>query len=197
MCSKATLAQTIDVSSFKAILADLAGMHVYSGIPQSVQPSRYAAIFCSLPKSTVRFLPFKNLWQLADFTPFEGEDFAYAVTCSLLHRDPSKSEIALVSSSIRPVEKMRLLMEVHQVIRHNRSGVRLHGLFLGKVIYRLMRTAERYRLRFLAKQAGSLLKRYASRQFAHLEFVTAQQRRLYECLDRLDGLEEKLTCGPK
>jgi hypothetical protein len=189
----------VDIVSFREALTELARAHVCTGIPDADAMRHWHPnpLFCDSPRSPVRFLPFSSIWRLIDFVPFDGEDFACAVTRSFLYRAPTDGEILQVTKNTRPLEKMLLLLEAANVSRQGPRRVRLRGLAVGKWLFGLMTFGERARLSFVTKQAKSLLKRYAAYHFERLATTMVQQRLIYATLDRLDVLEEMLVCHRK
>ena len=123
----ASVAKAIDISAFKSLLADIATNHAYSGACGKVRVVRHFPVLCPSRESTVRFLPLRDHWELVDFTPFEREDFAFAVTRSLLHRGPSEAELARASTCAHPIDKLAFLLDVYAMSRRQPSRASPHA----------------------------------------------------------------------
>jgi hypothetical protein len=157
-------------------------------------------VLCPHPDSPVRFLPLIDKttlpeavalrrldgkrWRFIDLAPFEGDDFAYAVCRSLLHRLPNGREIAAAASM---EGRFRLLLAVDFEARRTNAPGRLRGLGSARRLYRVWRAAETLRLHPLALAVRALLDARGRKMFVKKRARIAARRELLASLVRSAG----------
>jgi len=144
-------------------------------------------VLCPSADSPVRFLPLidkappagapdRKRWRFVNLAAFEGVDFAYAVCRSLLHRLPTKREIAAADST---EGRFLLLLAADFEARRTNGPGRLAGLGSAKRLYRMLRTLETLRLRPLASAVCRMIDARARRMFAkRRDRIAARRQRL-------------------
>jgi hypothetical protein len=186
------------VAALQRISADLKADRTCLPQVRDVSPP---PVLCPGTDSLVRFLPLIDKttlphagalqrldgksWRFVDLAAFEGADFAYAVSRSLLHRLPTEHEIEMAQSA---EGRFRLLLAVDCEARRLNGPGRLIGLSPAKRLYRVLRSLEMLRLRPLAAAVHMLLDRRARRTFAkHHDRIAARRQLLASLVPPRDG----------
>lgn len=121
-------------------------------------------ILCPHIMSPVRFLPMRGVktspvpagvinmlpldgkaWQFEDFFAFEGEDFAYAVVRSLLHRPPNKRQM-LIGTNGDLTDMLLLVLDADYRARKEGGLGKFVDLPATRMLYRLYRALRRHKL---------------------------------------------------
>jgi len=130
---------------------------------------------CGHADSPVRFLPIREAYSLADFVPFRGSDFAWAVYRSLLSEAPPDAILAKAEDD-SPPRQMELLLQADALARMTGRGSALSGVALGRLIHRLS-GAPAGRATARRRIMREVLRAYARVKFARLR-ETAETRRM-------------------
>lgn len=195
--------QPIEPDKFRTLLRSLAQRaNVEAAVMPRAKIVSPPPVLCPNADSLVRFLPLAGCggWQIApglgpliagdrrwsfvDFAAFEKADFAYALCRSLLHRLPTNKQLQSVGPGT-PEAHLLLLLQVDKKARGTGSPDQLIGLRGSRMLYRLLRTAKKLKLKALASTLTQILAFRARRLFSKNREVIVQRRIALAVLDRL------------
>jgi len=187
---------------FRSTLASLSNL-VASHAPSftSAREIEPPPVLCPKADSLVRLLPLgratydlrrngrKLNWirnpmesTLVDFLAFEGEDFAYAVSRSLLFRAPRRKEL-LIARTGTFTARLLLLLETDRKARRSPGLGRLRGVPLIRLLHRIWRLARIVKVRPLAKLLKRTIQWRVRRVHVHYRRAIDERRLLLFALD--------------
>jgi SAM-dependent methyltransferase len=182
---------TPDAFQFDRALKAYASYYPYvAGVFGTLGPN--ARTLLASQSNLHRFIGNKCDLHFGELLPFEGAEFAIAAAWALCGRSATPEERLRLDLDRGPLNRLIFALELDQQNRKSNAMTRLHGLKLGRRLWRTERFLRRKGLALPAKWMNGLLRQYSKAKVSSLLLQASQHLLILNLLDSLPPQQSRL-----
>lgn len=182
---------TPDAFQFDRALKAYASYYPYAaGVFGALGPN--ARTLLASQSNLHRFVGTKRDLHFGELLPFEGAEFAIAAAWAICGRSATAEECLRMDLDQGALNRLTFALELDQQNRKSNAMTRLHGLKLGRRLWRTERFFRRKGLALPAKWMNGLLRQYSKAKVSSLILQASQHLLILNLLDSLPPRQSRL-----